>query len=176
MHKILLLAARKDKGLTLVEVLIATLIVIVFIAVSLQALTVAALFKSRGKLQNEAISLIQKDLERIRTIASTLSDTSRCKATVVDNGYAQALNTSLTTSPNDIPANEFLEIAGINYEKQRTATVSGGTASGGSCKLNACYETLKLNYKVKGTGAQSGLILADVETEVIPDAAFQCPL
>lgn len=171
MYQVSIFNRNRDKGLTLVEVLIATLIVIVFITVSLQALTVAALFKSRGKIQIDAINWIQKDLEDVRRVASTVSDATRCKAATSTNGYGKLLETSLTGSTI-----QGKSIAGINYEKHRTITVSGGAASGGSCKLNACYESLLINYKVKGTGGQSSVILADVQTEVIPDAVFQCPL
>lgn len=171
MEKLLLFAANKNRGLTLFEVLIATLIVVVFITVSLQALTVAALFKARGKLQIEAINWIQQDLENIRQKSSTLADTSKCKGATPDTGYAKHLNNNISTgSP------QTKTISGVNYEMIRTPDFTAGTPSSGSCKFNACYEVLRLNYKIKGTGAQSGLILADVVTEVVPDAVFECPL
>jgi Tfp pilus assembly protein PilE len=163
-----------NSGLTLVEVLIATLIVIAFIAISLQALTVAALFKSRARVQNDAMSWIQEHLEKVREQATAIAvDPSKCKTTVATGGYAQQLSNSLPVI-ND--TNNTRDISGINYQIVRTPEIRGSQPSGGNCSFNACYEILHLNYQIKGTGGQSDLIFAEINTEVIPDATFKCQI
>ena len=56
----------QDKGFTLFEVLISILIVSVFLAVAMQALLFAIIFKVRAEQRHEAITWIQKDLEFVK--------------------------------------------------------------------------------------------------------------
>jgi prepilin-type N-terminal cleavage/methylation domain-containing protein len=161
----------KDRGLTLVEVLVATLIVVLFIGIALQALTVAAVFKSRARIQNDAISWIQEDLEKVREQATTIASdpTNKCKVNNPNDGYANQLQSKL---PPINSSNEIRPISGLDYKIVRTPNIPGS----GACQVNTCYEVLSLSYQVKGTGGQKDLVLAEVDTEVIPNAAFECPL
>lgn len=161
----------QNDGLTLIEVLIATMIIVLFIGISLQALTIAALFQSRAKVQNDAINWIQEDLEKVRQKASVLAASPPpCKANNVNDGYAKLLNTNL---PIIDTSNDTKQIAGLPYKISRQSSITLTPAISGSCKLNACYEVLSLKYQVN---TPENVLIAEIETEVIPDAAFQCSI
>jgi type II secretory pathway pseudopilin PulG len=168
MKLVLIKALNKNSGLTLVEVLIATMIIILFIGISLQALTIAAVFQSRAKVQNDAINWIEEDLEKVREKASAIApNPTKCQVNNPNDGYAKQLQNNL---PVINTSNEIREIAGLNYKIVRTPTIIGT----GTCEVNACYEILHLNYQVKME--ERNVLVTEIDTEVIPDAAFQCRL
>lgn len=72
-----------ERGFTLVEVLVAILLITFFISVTLQGMVVAAIMKSRAQEFTEAVGWIQEDLEQARansanyySLASTASQGS----------------------------------------------------------------------------------------------------
>lgn len=217
---------QQNQGFTLVEVLVAILITTVFVAVAMQAIAIAAVFKARAKQYTEATNWIQEDLENVKsqatlplpsttlttatgsalvvasiarfevgdqlkvgtdstnnviqsinpststinlnaTLGSTPSSGAsveviksiRCNATTADTGFGDYLNDNMPAlSPGDTKT-----ILGKIYTLTRTPTV----------RDVAPYEVLKLTYSVTPQG--SGSAIATTNTEVIPDAAFQCP-
>ena len=60
-----------DRGFTLIEVIVAMVILSVFIVASLSALVAGLNLKLKAKLNNEATLLIQQDLERVRYVAAS---------------------------------------------------------------------------------------------------------
>ncbi|MBD2293557.1 type II secretion system protein [Anabaena sphaerica FACHB-251] len=58
-----------DAGFSLLEVLVAILIVTFFTAVAMQMVVISAAFKAKAKVYTTATNLIQKDLENIRNLA-----------------------------------------------------------------------------------------------------------
>ena len=59
-----------DRGFTLIEVIVAIVILSIFILTSLTALVAGLNFKLKAKLNNEATLIINQDLEQFRYIAS----------------------------------------------------------------------------------------------------------
>lgn len=89
-----------------------------------------------------------------KSVANTL-----CKANDTTNGFGNLLQQNL---PALTSANNTRSITGATYTLTRTPTV----------KNAAPFEVLELVYEVKqGTQAAA----AKINTEVLPDAAFQCP-
>lgn len=66
----------QDQGFTLVEVLVAILITTVFVAVAMQAVVIAAVFKARAKQFSEATNWIQEDVESVRQQATIVGYTT----------------------------------------------------------------------------------------------------
>lgn len=79
---------QQEQGFTLVEVLVAILITTLFVAVSMQAMVLAAVFKSRAQEFAQATTWIQEDLENVKYLASRYKDETECDVNDVNNGYA----------------------------------------------------------------------------------------
>lgn len=220
-----------ERGFTLVEALVAILLITVFVATAMQAVVIAAVFKARARGFSEATIWIQKDLENVRLQAAQLkyttvksiagtnklqvssingfevgdiltvgSDstgnevsvititpptltlkansapvptpgvvvvaTNKCKATSATTGFGKSLELNLPAiSTSDTKT-------GATHTLTREFAVEKTPAAGGTCTAKACYELLQLTYNVKqGTKPP----IATTYTEVIPDAALQCP-
>ena len=63
-----------DRGFTLIEVIVAIVILSIFILTSLSAVVAGLNLKLKAKLNNEATLLIQQDLEKVRYVASTANN------------------------------------------------------------------------------------------------------
>lgn len=61
--------SRHHQGFTLIEVLVAIVIISVFIAVAMQAMLLATVFKTKARQYAEAITWIQEDLEIVKSKA-----------------------------------------------------------------------------------------------------------
>lgn len=75
---------QSEQGFALVEVLVAILITTLFVAVSMQAMVIAAVFKSRAQEFTEATTWIQEDLENVKYSAASLQYTSLVDETIGD--------------------------------------------------------------------------------------------
>jgi len=67
---------KSQQGFTLLEVLVAIIVITAFINVALMGLVTAALFKSKAKAYSNGITWIQADLEAVRDKAANLSTLS----------------------------------------------------------------------------------------------------
>ena len=67
---------KSQQGFTLLEVLVAIVVITAFINVALMGLVTAALFKSKAKAYSNGITWIQADLEAVRDKAANLSTLS----------------------------------------------------------------------------------------------------
>lgn len=155
-----------ESGFTLMEVIVAALMVFLFVIGSMQALALSVAIRIKAQERQRADQLIQEDIEQIRLVAENMDvNHSLCSATTYSDGYAKAL-----ADDSDFPANNAKKrlIEDVNtspqYEIERTII----TGSGGSTST-----TLKLSYEVKEVG-KSKVITTDY-FEVIPNAAIQCP-
>lgn len=95
----------------------------------------------------------------VSVVATGSTDTTLCYATAQNNGFGDLLSNNLPilNSPNNTKT-----IAGATYTLSRTATV----------RNNRPYEVLQFTYTVaEGTKPP----IATFNTEVIPNATFQCP-
>jgi len=167
------------KGFTLVEVLVSILIASLFVATAMQAMVVASLFKAKARQYAEAVTWIQEDLENVKhTAATLLRDDTKCDPSTgsQEDGYAHYLRINLSDlSPSDSSINEHTA----------TKTITGGTyiltrdgpevesAIRPNVKDSYPHNLMTLKYEVKPDGG--GDAIATINTEVVPDAAFQCP-
>jgi prepilin-type N-terminal cleavage/methylation domain-containing protein len=67
---------QQEQGFTLVEVLVAVLLTTVFVATAMQAVVIAAFFKTRARQYAEATTWIQQDLESVKQQADILGVTT----------------------------------------------------------------------------------------------------
>ena len=167
-----------EQGFTLFEVLVAIVIATAFVAVSMQAIVIAAMFKVKAQEKERANELIREDVEIVKEFAAA-DDTNiklkehsnRCFATVYDDGYANALWGRLPIKPADkdvtVNTGKKLALERIHFS-EATATTS-----------DAPYKTLKIKYEVKewdsDTSSSVGEPVAEDYIEVIPDVALECP-
>lgn len=158
-------SSQQEQGFTLVEVLVAIFIAIAFTAVALQLMISAAVFKARARQYAEATTLIQENLESVRYRASEYEKSAspyslKCNATSAADGLAAGLL-------GDIGGTPYTASKTI-LGKEFTLTRTGDYASSFDP-----YKVLKVNYTVAPT--DGGSAVAKMNSEVIPNAAFQCP-
>ncbi len=93
----------------------------------------------------------------VSVLTTGSTDTTLCYANAQNNGFGNLLSNNLPTLISSTKT-----IAGKTYTLSRTATVRDATP----------YEVLQINYTV---AEGSNTPIATLNTEVIPNAAFQCP-
>lgn len=155
-------------GFTLVEVLVAVLLTLIFTAVAMQAMVMATAIKVRGDETTEATNWIQQDLEIVKSNADALDYTSGSYTTTstlctggTASGYANRLQ-ALSTVGASKTTSQTSALGGRSYDLVRTTNVR--TAN-----------TLAVNYNVyraSDTGKTSPI--ATFYSEVIPGAVFSC--
>lgn len=151
-----------EQGFTLVEVLVAILITTVFVAVGMQAVVIAAVFKARAEQYSKATNWIQENLETVRFQASIYpQDDAKCNPASPANGYAAGLVTAIGGSPLISPPQR---LGGKNFTMTRTANYATS---------NDPNKVLELEYEIVPDGG--GSAIASLHSEVIPNAAFTCP-
>lgn len=231
--KIILSRQKKERGFTLLDVVLSILLASIFILVSLQAMVIATYLRVRAQQTSEAVLIIQEDLENIKYIAATLGqsflsananlgsvditladateftnndtlkiaehsleyqvtnksnniltispplnqnsflndmiiNTTKCKATLISQGFGDRLRdkivgSDLAEATTEIVTEKLSKIfPSQQYSLKKTMTISAQYP----------YNILQLQYQV--TLASGGDPLADLDTEVIPDAAFKC--
>lgn len=173
---------QQEQGFTLVEVLVAILITTLFVAVSMQAMVLAAVFKARAQESAEATTWIQEDLENVKYQASRYKDNTECAPAIINNGYADGFRDSLLklNNPTNDPANkignqtgsypEIFEETSRTKKKFRLRRITNPVDV-------APYNRLEVSYDVSPIISTNtfGKSIANFYTEVIPNAAFQCP-
>ncbi len=169
-----------DAGFSLVEVLVALVMIFFFTNVALQMFVLSGVFKKKAVQYTNAINLIQQDIETIKSAADTYALTTALKNTSCNpanssSGMATYFMSSLSitasatgTTYSPVAGTPTL-VKGQYYWLLRNQTVS----------TDAPYNVLQLKYRVK-TGTSTApttapTILATAYTEVIPYASLQCP-
>jgi Tfp pilus assembly protein PilV len=180
--KLILLLCRSpvpDSGLSMLEVLVAMMVVFLTFMTSLNGLLYAAMFQVKGDRQAKAVYWIQQDVEQIKslaastttppTYASSCTGTTCCTTTIsggtVTGGFANALRTSsllpslaITTPANPNNPKTFF---GKDYTMTRTFNVSSTNP-----------QVLNITYTVRNASDTSNL--ATIYTEILPAAALSC--
>jgi Tfp pilus assembly protein PilE len=174
------------QGFTMVEVVVAILLTLIFTAISMQAIVMGTAVKVHGDEIADATLWIQEDLEDITNTANTGIDyngttyttnpaSDQCNpGTDSTKGYAQVLRgkTSINTSTTgETTIGSTGRIAKTNssgsrsrsYALVRTATV----------KNVAPYNVLQIDYQVFRDTATTNPI-STFHAEVIPGASFYC--
>ena len=186
-----------EEGFTLLETLVAMLVATTFVAATMQAMVIAAYSRIRAQETSEATTLIQEDLEEVKFIATkeryNPSETeldNRCDANGDndrkfdkndanrDEGLADGLRDEVweeterdrykrnrkrykTIYRREVESDE-IEI-GKNYVLKRTLNIPDKEP----------YNVLELEYEVINPQEDEDPV-AEMYTEVIPDAAFEC--
>lgn len=89
----------QNQGFTLVEVLVAILITTLFVAVAMQSIVIAAIFKAKAQENAEATTWIQEDLENVKSQAAIFQF---LQTTLVANANLGASSISINTPNTDI--------------------------------------------------------------------------
>lgn len=182
---------QQEQGFTLVEVLVSILIATVFTAVALQGMVIAALFKAKAQQYAEATNWIQEDLENVRyqanqfnknstgAIADNTIHNSRCSASTRNDGYGDGSRdiisgSDITTDSNNTDSTKTSSFNNKQYTQRRTTTTYGSPPYNTATPYGSPpYNVLRISYSVSPSSSNS--VIATMDTEVIPDAAFQCP-
>jgi len=114
------------------------------------------------------ITINSPGLSTAQVTGATVVATNPCKASSSTAGFGESLRQNLPGLSNS----GTKTITGKSYTLTRTVAVGGTDAVSGTCTLISCYELLKLTYEAKH-GSESPI--ATMYTEVIPNAALQCP-
>lgn len=175
-------AVKQQKGFTLVEVLVAIVISTLFVTVTMQAMVMAAYLKVQAKYNTQGMTLIQQNLEQVKYAATapdpTLYTAAKCSAADYSSGYAKVLSDKIDADVSiKLSTADALSSAPIQIgEKSFKVTRSYDTTS------PVPYNVLRLTYKFQQWNVSTSAFVvspvatvATIYTEVIPDAAFNCP-
>jgi Tfp pilus assembly protein PilE len=170
------------QGFTMVEVVVAILLTLIFTAISMQAIVMGTAVKVHGDEIADATLWIQEDLEDITNKANTGIEydsantkyltnpaSAKCVSPTATTGYASELsgltsiNGGLISSTTRIDKTNSSGSKSRTYNLVRTATV----------KNTAPYNVLLIDYSVfRGTTATNPI--STFHAEVIPGASFYC--
>lgn len=158
------------KGFTLVEVLVAIMVTLIFITITMQMFVSAAFFRARADQYNQAFNWIQEDFETTFNKASQYESDAQpystmCSATDPANGLAASFLNDATIglggSPATIGSKDF---GGNTYTMTRSGTYTNSDDP---------FKLLILTYTV--TPVNGGVAIANINTEVAIYAGFKCP-
>lgn len=147
-----------QQGFTLTEVLVSILITTIFVAVAMQAIVLAAVMSLKAKQSAEATTWIQKDLESVKYQASL--NQLPYNSNACDSGYGASLNDTL-----EDPEPTDKTLVNKRFWIQRETIPNENI-------LGIIYRIVPDN---NGSPGSSDDAITTIYTEVIPDAAFQCP-
>ncbi|MEG3437957.1 prepilin-type N-terminal cleavage/methylation domain-containing protein [Pannus brasiliensis CCIBt3594] len=186
---LVILAGNKpsDRGFTMLEVLIAIMVITFFLAGTLQLMAIDTLYKILAKQQANAAQWIQEDVEEIRALAAGITrNDALCKPTTITstNNYASVLQGQIAASTTLPGANPraLLVSNGKLYQMARTyATVT--TDQPNVLKISYTVTDIRANNTLTPDSTQrnqdinrdSTSVIARFYTEIIPAASFQCP-
>lgn len=113
---------QQNKGFTLVEVLVAILLTTIFVAVAMQAVVLATVFKVRARKIAEATIWIQEDLEKVKNEAAKFQSTSLKTDATLNSP------TITVVSFDDFVQNDTLKVSTdpTNYKIQIITAITGG--------------------------------------------------
>jgi prepilin-type N-terminal cleavage/methylation domain-containing protein len=146
--------SQANQGFTLTEVLVALLITTLFIATAMQAMVFAAVFRVKAKQNAQAITWIQQDLEAVKYKATEGPTPNQLP---YDSTKCGTYGTYLRDNLPPLSDGGTTIIAGKTFTLSRSPSPNGNV--------------LQLTYSVVPEG---GSLIANLYTEVLPDAAFKC--
>jgi prepilin-type N-terminal cleavage/methylation domain-containing protein len=159
-----------QRGFTLVEVLVALAISMIFISVTMQVMVSAAFLRSKADQYNQVYNWVQQDYETVFSKATEYENSvtpysQKCLATTSASGLAASFISDATlglggSSASIGPAT----FSGKSYTMTRTADYASSDDP---------YRLVHLTYTVTPTGG--GPALATIATEVVLYAGFKCP-
>jgi hypothetical protein len=144
-----------DSGFSMLEVLVAMMVVFLTFMTSLNGLLYAAMFQVKAERQAQATYWIQQDLENVKSIAAAqATNTAKCTS-VFSTSYAGALRTTLGATTT-----QTKPLVNTSYTLTRDTNVTDTNP-----------QILTITYKVSNS---SDITLATLYTEVIPPKALSC--
>ena len=165
-----ILHLKKEAGFSLVELLVATLVVTLFFILSLEAMVLATLGQIRAREDAQATLEIQENLESIRAFAASYepnpADFLNLCANAGGTSLADDMLAQIRANPDlNVPSSITLTASNKSYAFQRNLTTSNTEPN----LVSVAYE---INNNQRGSNAR---VLAELFTEVIPDVAVDCP-
>jgi type II secretory pathway pseudopilin PulG len=157
----------RPTGFSLVEILVASCISAIFGCLVFQGMGLASIIQARAIQKAEAAGWVRDDLENLRQQAANLAfNQNFCRPAAADKGWAAALASALGGEPDSqLPTLNLVSTTGRNFQIVRQTEVSAEP-----------YNVLGLRYQVQPLeGPSISAPIYEFYTEVIPDAAFQCP-
>ena len=159
----------QPQGFSLVEMLVAMMVVMIFVSITMQIFVSAAFFRVRAEQVNDAYTWIQEDYETLLDLSklyenSTSFPSVRCTATSPATGLASgfiidnALGTAgamFSVEQRFLGSKEFELMRNLNYQNSSNP-----------------YKIVKVDYQVRSLFG--GEMLAEVSTELILEAVFNC--
>lgn len=156
--------SKSDSGFTLMEVIVASIMVFLFVVGSMQALALSVAVRIKAQERQRADQLIQEDIAQVKLVAENLNENSSlCSATTYTGGYAKALADD-SDFPSGTPTKNLIESNTNSPEYTLTRTID---------TTNSTSTILKIDYEVKKTGDTR--VIATDYIEVIPNEAVKCP-
>jgi hypothetical protein len=155
----------QSTGFSLVEILVASCISAIFGCLVFQGIGLASIIQARAIQKAEVAGWVRDDLENLRHQAANLAfNKNFCAPTDAGNGWAAALVGAMGGEQNlQLPTLNLVSTTGRNFQVVRQTEIGA-----------APYNLLSLRYQVQPIEGNSTPIY-EFYTEVIPDAAFQCP-
>ncbi|MEB3121914.1 MAG: type II secretion system protein [Snowella sp.] len=157
-HKFLLFLCRSrsfppDSGLSMLEVLVAMMVVFLTFMTSLNGLLYATLFQVKADRQAKAVYWIQQDVENVKSFAAsyTTPTTNGCQNSTIGTDFRDSNLPPVLLSEQPL--------FGKQYEIIRDP--------------NPSDNVLQINYTVREKDNASN-ILATLYTEILPAAALSC--
>ena len=154
-------------GFSLVEVLVASCIASIFGCLVFQGIGLASTIQARAIQKAEIAGWVRDDLESLRQQTAELAfNGNLCQPTAAESGWAAALEQALGGDQNhQLPTLNLVSTTGRTFQIVRQTEISAEP-----------YNILSLRYQVQPTDLPSSTAaIYEFYTEVIPDAAFQCP-
>ncbi len=158
------------QGFTIVEVIAGLMMTLIFIAITMQVLMVAALFQARTDQFNQAVNWIQEDYETVFHQATQYEMTAqpyspRCQATHADQGLAAGFLNDQTQGLGGQTASLGPRLfGGRSFRLLRTGSYTNSAEP---------HKLLELTYGVIPEDGDTPI--AQFRTEVLIYAALQCP-
>jgi hypothetical protein len=142
-----------DSGLSMLEVLVAMMVVFLTFMTSLNGLLYAAMFQVKADRQAKAVYWIQQDVENVKSFAAnyTTPTTDGCTDSTIGADFLDS----------DLPAVALSEqtLFGKEYEIIRDP--------------NPSDNVLQITYTVREKNNETN-VLATLYTEILPAAALSC--
>ncbi|PSB04041.1 type IV pilus modification PilV family protein [Merismopedia glauca] len=117
----------KDRGFSMVEVLVSILVTTLFVTMTMQAVVIATLFRVKSQESAEATNWIEEDLEQLKYQANSLEFP---KTTLAANADAGATSVSISTPSNtaNFSTNDKVKI-GTDTTAYKITNVTGSGTS-----------------------------------------------